>query len=452
MNLICRGLGLAALSVVFSSASVYAQVPSFSSRADAAYTLYLNFGGFDFTGSWGNTGRTPGYVPAYSIDSNTSSFTATELANIKNIWAQVAEQYVAFDINVTTVDPAAAAGQAGTDFQRQKYYDGTARLVHNIIGGSNAWYGGAGGVSYVDVAQHAFDTSANGGAGAGWKTNWTFTAGGWDWSGVTKNVGVIASHEIGHALGCGHQCDFHSNNTLANGYSSGNGSGNGSYAPTMGNSYDSQRSTWRKGDAGSTNNRYTQNDVAVIARNSGLSFADDGIGHTFGSATPLAISSGTVDSMQAKGFLRPTDEENPDPMGEENYTTDFFSFRATGGQVTLNLRNGSQYLTPGVADPGATLRSRLRIYDRFGNLVGTGVEDGSTMFSTFTGNLGAGDYFAQISSYGGFAYAGDYNMGYYYDMGSYFLTGSGNMAPVPEPATLAALGLGVAAFIRRRKK
>ena len=46
---------------------------------------------------------------------------------------------------------AIAAGQAGSDAQRQTYYDNQAGMMHTIIGGNNTWYGGGGGYSTTSV-------------------------------------------------------------------------------------------------------------------------------------------------------------------------------------------------------------------------------------------------------------------------------------------------------------
>ena len=66
------------------SPSVQADTPvpaSFSSRPGAAYTLYLDFGGFSYSGHWAG-GTTPGVTPAYSDVNDYSSFSAHEVSNI----------------------------------------------------------------------------------------------------------------------------------------------------------------------------------------------------------------------------------------------------------------------------------------------------------------------------------------------------------------------------------
>ena len=40
-------------------------VPQLSSSPGAPYTIYLDFAGFNFTGSWGSSGETPGNTPAF---------------------------------------------------------------------------------------------------------------------------------------------------------------------------------------------------------------------------------------------------------------------------------------------------------------------------------------------------------------------------------------------------
>jgi hypothetical protein len=422
-----RSLALTVLgcTVPFLAANARADVhttgvPQLSSLPGAPYTLYLDFAGFNFTGTWGGTGQTPGSVEAF--DHVSGSFDAAEQTRISEVWAGAAQAYTAFNINVTTVDPAVAAGQADTDAHRQAYYEQTARLMHTIMTPSSGWYGPYGGVSYVDVTQYSYNpVGYNGGAGAGWHTNWDFA----DTWYSNQQAAQPAIHENGHGLNLLHQGDYQGSTNVSE-YSLGDGnSANGTYAPIMGAAYYTQRGAWRLGDSNNGTSGHTQNDVADLLGNSGLgSFRDDGIGHTQPTATPLPLSGTSVNYNLAKGIITPASATSPTPMGASNYTSDYFAFQAGTAPISLTVHDGTEFLSPGTADPGATLRSTLTIYNAQGLIMGTGVEDASTLFETFSGTLPAGNYYAKVSSYGGHAQTlGSYNTTYYYDMGSYFLTG-----------------------------
>ncbi len=415
--------------------------PELNSNLGARYNLFLNFSGIDYrnvangnsTGTWGNTGKSPGNVPAFDIDGNTSTFSATETQRIKDTWARFANAFRGFNINVTTVDPASPGL---TDAQRIAFYDQKRYFGHTVFGGTNAWYGAAGGVSYVGTAG---STSV----GSGRRTNWVFPNG----SGTSaKGMAAAGIHEDGHILGLSHQRD---ENTGGD-YSNNNGaSGNGSYAPIMGTTYSSQRGTWRQGTSG-----INANDVARLQQAPNIgALLDSGRGHTFASATPLAIASGgvvDVNNEVNKGFIMPKASADYTASGRDNYTKDYFSFRSGGGLVTLRVHDGNDLLVKGVADPGATMRSVMNIYTSSGNFVGSAIEDSSTMFRTFAGVLSQGDYVAEIMSYG--EYISSYEPGSrYFNMGGYFLTGS-NIQAVPEPGTMAAVGIGLLALLRRRRK
>ena len=59
-------------------------------------------------------------------------------------------------------------------------------------------------------------------------------------------------------------------------------------------------------------------------------------------------------------------------------------------------------------------------------LVSDATEDASTLFETYTGLLAAGTYYADIASFGGHVQdSPTFNAASYFDMGAYFLTGSG---------------------------
>jgi hypothetical protein len=423
-------------------------VPQLNSLEEAPYTLYLDFAGFNFTGIWGDSGFKPGNTPAF--DNIAGSFDAAEQDKIKQVWARVAQCYTPFNVNVTTIDPAVDAGQADTDAHRQAYCDQTMQLMHTVIGEQqNNWFGAYGGVSYIGVTAHRYNTIPNSGAGAGWKTDWVFT----DGVGTGKLCGQATAHENGHGLKLYHQSDYRGN-TLVNEYSYGDSNnGNGTYGPIMGAAYDVQRGAWRVGDAtDSDSNHIIQNDVLALLSNSGIGgYVDDGIGHTLAAATPMPLSGNTVDFTQAKGVITPVSTSAPTPIGAANYTNDFFSFHSVGGLITLTAYDGSEFLNPGTPDPGAMLRSTLTILDSSGTIVGTATEADSTLFETFSAILPVGDYYAKIASYGGHTQTlSSYNTTEYFDMGSYFLTGSGFL--VPEPGTWAMLAsvLGLALFARCR--
>jgi hypothetical protein len=439
---------LATLSLLALASVSFAQlnVPVYESNPGATYTLFLDFAGIDYrnvvnvyngqqhTGEWGQTGAKPGIVPAYDTDGNASSFSSGEKAAIRDTWARFANAYAGFNINVTTVDP----GQGLTGAQRQALYDQKRYFMHTQFGGTYNWFGASGGVSYVGTAQ-----SAN--VASGFHTNWVFPVNG---SGTSaQGMAAAGIHEDGHGLSLNHQRD----EANGGGYSNNNGaSGNGSYAPIMGTTYTSQRGTWRVGS------RYGNlNDVATLLSNTNMGpLLDDGIGHTFGTASALTLNpNGTIKSATAKGWIMPKASRGysaGNAVGDSDaYTKDYSRFSVGGGPVVLTVNDGNSLLQEGVADPGATMRSVLRILDPLGNLVGVGLESASTLKHTYSGSLAAGEYVAEISSYG--AYISSYEPGArYFNMGAYFLTGSG-FATVPEPATLVALGLG-ALILRRRKR
>ncbi len=424
--------GILVLSAVASAQRPVA--PALSSNPGARYTVYVNFTGFNFNGNWGNTGRAPGSVPAYTLDGDATTFNSAEISNIRETWARISQKYVGFNINVTTVDPSPTGL---TDAQRQTWYDNTRYMTHAMIGGTYNWYGAAGGVSYVGVA--GTPTLTN-----GMRTNWTFPVNG---SGTSPSGCTAAcAHEVGHHLGLSHQRD----ESNGDAYSDNNGaSGNGSYAPIMGTTYVSQRGTWRQGGTTGVTNA---NDVAVIQNAPNIGgLIDSGWGHTMGTASILPVNTnGTVNTALSKGWIMPKASTGYSAVGEASYTTDWFRFGSAGGEVSLTANDGTSFLQNGVADPGATMRSVLRIFSSTGALVGTAIEDATTLKRTWTGNLPFGEYFAQVASYGDYTSAYEPNARYF-NMGGYFLSGTG-LAPVPEPATMIGLAVGLGTLARRRRK
>ena len=267
----------------------------------------------------------------------------------------------------------------------------------------------------------------------------------------TDTVGGVFND--GYSQGDTHDSD------PAPGYQAERSSGPGTYGPVMsiGQIFGQQRGALAVALGGGSDVPANQNDVKTIlssTQNPGLTMADSGKGHTFGTATALPVIGDTVDvnNPAHRGIISPTSASDPQPLGISNYSKDYFSFLSDGlNPITLTANDGDDLLTPGVADPNATLRSKLNIYDLLGGLIGTATEDPSTLFETYSGLLLPGLYYAEITSFGGHVEISDpaFDPKHYYDMGGYFLTGSGM---VPEPGSLSLLGIGLLAVAGRRKR
>lgn len=443
-------------------------VPVLNSRPGAEFTIYLNPSGFNFTGDFGTEG-TPGFTPSLNEVSPTGTFNATEIAQIEKMWTRVAQSYIGMNVNVTTVDPAPAGS---TDAQRQVFYDNTPNMIHTVIGSGlragTPWISGADGVSDLGVvvgnaqigASHTnfMLTEAQAGAATGFVINGDY-------------IGAIAAHENAHAFNLFHQGDWRGA-TLVNEYSLGDHdtSGPGTYVPIIGQASSRQRVTWRVGDTGGpTDTRTPVNDIqallayntaanaATMGRTGGatLHLVDSGIGHTSVTATSIPLS-GTDVATGARGVIVPNSESNPNPLGAANYTEDWFKFTLDStSTITLTVNNSTDFIVAGVADGDGPLRSTLDIYSFDGiTLIGSGTEAGDTLTATFNSALNAGDYFAKIGSFGGHeqlleAGPNAFNAAQYFDMGAYFLSGSGFTA-IPEPGTAALLGFGLFFILRRR--
>jgi hypothetical protein len=434
VSAVVGGSALAVALGVCSSAWGQARpvAPALSSRPGAAYTIYLNFSGFVFPGNWVIDGFTftPGNNQAYTIDADATTFNSTELANIRQIWARAAQKFAPFNINVTTIDPAPANA---TDAQRLAVYDNRPRFMHTVVGGNGSWIGSAGVSSLRTTA--AAQPGSNGA-----HTNFVF-------ANLFPNnpsfLGETVAHENGHGLGLYHQGDYRGG-TSVNEYSQ----GNAQIAPIMGGSSNAARGTW---SYGSTYFGAPQNDVWEILSNDGMAYHNAGVGRTMATATPLPVTGpagGTVDFTRAKGVIVPRTEVDPPPMGQANYTSDFWSFTSPGGLVTLTASAGSSFLNPGVPDPGATLNVALRLLAADGSVLV--VSESPNLSETVSAILAPGTYYLQVLSSGGVNDASytTFNLRQFFDMGEYFITGT----IVPGPGGLGAMACAGVLVVGRRRR
>lgn len=286
-------------------------------------TIYLNFVGANLTGTDWDTKSWNGVSPAFSLDSDTTTFSSSELAAIKEIFARVACDFAPFDVNITTrpqsSDRIARSSSSDTIY-------GTVCLFSNIS--SQTGFAGAGGVAYIGIFA-AVNSESN-------KPALVFPN---RLSNNPKYIAEAASHEIGHNLGLGHD------GTRRAAYYTGQGSNPG-WAPIMGVGYYKQLVQFSRGSYDGANN--TQNDLAIIAAN-GFGYWSDVVGNTAATALPLTLvdadGDGSSDRLLQGGSI---DLTAANGLGTPD--RDVYSFVApSDGSVLIDIFNSLLYYDPGLA-------------------------------------------------------------------------------------------------------
>lgn len=370
-------------------------VPALNSRPGARAQLFLDFDG-DVTSFWEI--YSPGTTPAFSIDTDATTFSVTELTTINQIYKRVAEKYSPFDINVTTVDP-------GNRNDRE--------TIQVIIGGTGAWFGSTpvGGLAWPGSFYNGFQ-------------NKVFVFSGNLRPDVSSRyTAEAAAHEAGHSFGLMHQSSY--STVPFTEYSLGNYVKDptlpgvqqpyqpGSESPIMGNSYYAERGLWWNGPtpSGST---VLQNDLAILSNSSnGFGYRLDDHGSTAGAASDLTI--------------QPTGQFSITGVIENTADKDFFRFTTLGGPFNITV---SPY------ELGGMLDASIFLYDINGTLLA--MAGTASLGETITGALNAGTYALAVGSAGNFG-----------DIGQFSLSGSIVPAVVPEPIIGFVLSFTLL-FARRR--
>jgi len=345
------------------------------SNPGANHTIFLDFDGHVTSGTIWNSfysGGNPITSPAFNFEGTTSTFTDNELTRIQWIWARVAEDFLPFNVNVTTQDPGVAALSKGNN--------DTQWGVRVVIGGSSGdWYGASvGGVAFVGSFNLNNDTPV-----------FVFPA--QLGNGNEKNVANAISHEVGHALGLNH----HGRTSPAEEYYAGHGSGETGWAPIMGNPYSRNVNHWSMGEYANANNS-AQDDLLIITSQNGFTYRVDDHGNNQAGATTLTAVGGII---EAQGII------------ERNTDIDVFTFTTTAG--TLNL-----WAVP--AWRGASLDISLELLDSSFNVVATSSPAASLSASLST-SVNAGNYFIRITGTGT---GNPLNTGYsdYGSIGQYYIS------------------------------
>ena len=87
------------------------EVFNLQSKPDSKFTIYIDYDGHVTENAQWNNGYGIETIvhPPYDVDGNDSFFSATELSRMENGWKRTAEDFAAFDVNVTTIDPGVEA-------------------------------------------------------------------------------------------------------------------------------------------------------------------------------------------------------------------------------------------------------------------------------------------------------------------------------------------------------
>jgi len=367
------------------------------SRPGAAKVIFLDFNGHTTTGtSWNNAyvAGAPIVTPAFDTDGNPAAFSDAERTVIQDIWRRVAEDYAAWDVDVTTEDP-------GVEKLRRTASSDAAHGVRCVIGGSSTqWLGAsAGGVAYVG--------SFGGVVAATTTVNdvpaFVFPQ---QLSNSGRYIAEATSHEVGHTLGL-----YHSGQTTGVEYYT----GHGDWAPIMGVGYYKNVVQWTRGDYPLSNN--TQDQVALITGR--IPRVPDEHGST---ATTAAVVSGA--DFTAGGII--ADRADQD------------WFRITAGAGTVNISGL-------VGQPAPNLNLSLSLVDANGLVLAQGVAAG--MGANLSVPVSGGTYYIVVDGKGS---TNDPLTGYtdYSSLGRFSLSGNWPAAVVvnqPPVATTAGTSPAVSA-------
>jgi len=384
----------------------------FHSRPGSANILYLNFTGETVTDTAWNTNLSRLVIPAvaFSTDGDLSTFSEAEQLAIKRIWQRVAEDYAAFDIDVTTARPAT--------FNNRTI---NALITRNTdANGQPNPFSTAGGVAYVN----AFNLADF----AIYRPAWIYQ------NNLANDESYIAeatSHEAGHNLGLSHD----SCSACANGYYGGHGSGDTSWGPIMGTGYDRNVSQWSKGEYYLADN--TQDDLATLAGK--IAYRADTVGSTAATAAALVMSNGTnVVSTTPENDPANTNSANKGVL-ERNTDVDVFSFVTGSGAVNLSVK---PWIMPSGRTRGGNLDVRLELYNEAGTLL-LANDPASLTTAAIVTNLIQGRYYLHLKNTGTGSPTNASPSGYtsYGSIGQYFISGfvtasSGFVAPPLASATV----------------
>jgi hypothetical protein len=320
-----------------------------SSIPTASKTIYLDFDGHhSVNNSWGHDIL---FEP-YNTQGTPDTFTDAELVEIQKLFQNVAEDFLPFNVNVTTADP-------GVDAIIKNGFGDTQFGVRAVNSQEPPGFCGCGGVAFigsfgdrVDNPVFAFNKGVNSG-------------------------GMTISHELGHALGLNHD------GLNSNPYHPGTGTGETGWGPIMGAPFGKYLSQWSKGEYSGANN--LEDDFAIITGlSNGFGFRPDDHGNSTATATQLTP---TGTSIFAWGII------------EMNTDVDFFEFTTAAGEVTIDIDPFGGGVYGGQEAESPNLDIELKLYDGDGGLIAS---DNllTQVDASLSLSLAAGTYYFSIDGVG----------------------------------------------------
>jgi hypothetical protein len=348
------------------------QVATLSSQPASSNVLYLDFDGHVTADpDWRSIAPgDPAVITSapFSLDGD-PAFSPSEQAIIAEVWQRVSEDYLPFDVNVTTADPGPFSGSGQRIVITSTNWTGDASVLGIALVGK---FG-----STADKPAFVFASPAFGP--------------------IAKSIAESVSHEAGHTFGL-----YHHGQGGLDYYIGHNG-----WAPIMGQPVSAQPpiTQWARGEySGAT--RPNQDDLGVIA--SRIGYAVDNAGGTTCSAVVVSRSSLTRGSVGSTG------------------DRDVFAVDVGSGQLSVTLR------PPVGSASWSNLFAMVTVRGVDGRVVATArpSEPGSWT-ANLVANVQGGRYFIEVDPIGWRTPIDGFSV--YGSLGAYELSVDGAAGAPPPP-------------------
>jgi len=384
-------------SVPIASPAALANAFTLHSKPGASKTIYLDFDGYSAENTaWSNTTIT---AQAFDLTGNPLIFDNTERSTIISIWNRIAEDYIPFDIDVTTelpsMDALTRTNTADTTYGTRVVI---TKTVFDCACGGNAFMGS---INLVNNTK--------------FQPTWVFYD---KLANNEKFIADAATHEIGHNLGL-----FHDGQKPSSTYYYGHGQGVTGWAPIMGVGYNHNVTQFNPGTYPNANNQ--QDDFATMA-SLGIETSSDDYGNTTATASSLTnTGTASAPNIQTFGIIGTASD------------IDMFVINTAGGLINL---------TANPAAIGPNLDIKLALYNANGEVVATAAPE-ATLTANINQTVSAGIYYLAVANSEHATAGTDPGYPKYDSLGQYQITGSYPAAidkavpPIAKIATTALTGI-----------